>query len=190
MPFHFSSLTVASSLVSHLRLTTHPVYHCEYTFFPSLINICSDETRSNTEEQEIAVFAWILLATLVEGCHYLGWRLNKLDQYPFSAQRFFSVPLGMYEGNIVATRTLPDTARREAHATLREPLHAFRQRINPQADVVESGHVNPVREDGTARCRRRLSPASMSWFLGVAKRLHPVRMSWFELSRRLGGAST
>lgn len=48
----------------------------------------------------------------------------------------------MDEGHIVTSSTLTNTARGETHALLLEVLHAGRQVIHPQTNVVQWGHVH------------------------------------------------
>ena len=68
--------------------------------------------------------------------------LDQLNQNSLSAQRVGLLALRMDEGHIVTSSTLTNTTRGETHALLLEVLHAGRQIINPQTNVVQWGNVH------------------------------------------------
>lgn len=81
------------------------------------------------------------LQLLIVVNHVLG-SLHQLDQNTLSAQRIGLLALGMDEGHIVASSTLTNTARSEAHTLLLKVLDTSRQVINPQTNVVQWGNVH------------------------------------------------
>ena len=99
--------------------------------------------------------------------HHALWRLHQLKQHAAAAYGRLRVPFGVDEGDVVAGGTATDTAGGEAHAlayrvrvrglrswlglglgfwsgevTL-QVLNRRGQLVNPEADVVERGHVDP-----------------------------------------------
>ena len=98
--------------------------------------------------------------------HHALWRLHQLKQHAATAYGRLRVPFGVDEGDVVAGGAATDTAGGEAHAlayrvrvsglrsglglglgfwsgevTL-QVLNRRGQLVNPEADVVERGHVD------------------------------------------------
>ena len=106
----------------------------------------------------------------------VGWCLNKLDENALAAPRFCGAPLqrrykggqrrelmannqehaacrqqsnlGMEKDDIVTRRALPDSARRKAHAVDLKEFHRLLEVVDPESDVVQSGHVHLHPMDG------------------------------------------
>ena len=49
---------------------------------------------------------------------------------------------GVDEGDVVAGGAAPDAAGREAHALALQVLHRYGQLVDPEANVVECGHLD------------------------------------------------
>lgn len=121
----------------------------EKVVFSYSARLCDNSIRQNGLDLSISYTPTIatggLLPLLVFGSGNDVWRcLYQLDQHAFSAQGSLGVSLGMYEGHVVTACAFSDSTGCKPHATGRQPLHARWQRVNPQSDVIQRGHVHPA----------------------------------------------
>ena len=71
--------------------------------------------------------------------HGRGLRNEQYGQHPTTS----TACLGVDEHHVVPRRALADAAGREPNASGGQPLHRRLQVVDPQADVVQGGHVHP-----------------------------------------------
>jgi len=74
---------------------------------------------------------------------HLGWRLDQLDQDALATKRKVVARLGVDEAHVMTRSALSYTSRSEPHALVFEPIDGGGKVVDPQADVVERGSVDP-----------------------------------------------